>query len=124
MTRTEFYGKFKGVNGPVCRGARMPEFNKAAVNEGAFPDPLRYKENEFDFKQGSGDGGDHLDITWVSQEWDKTDELIAEITRCLKYVGFYGTVFLQIRMRGESWDSDFAESHNLTIQKGEANVQG
>ena len=118
MTRTEFYEKFKGVNGPAFRGARMPEFNRAAVNESAFPDPLRYKENCFDFREGSGENGDHLDVTWVSQGWDNTDELVAEITRCLKCIVFVGTVYLQIRKREEAWNSNFAESHNLTIRKG------
>ena len=116
MTKEEFERKFRGVNGPAYRGARMPAFNESAVNESAFPDDLRYKEYSFDFKEGADD---HIDVVWISQSWDCTDKLLAEIKRCLKYIGFVGTVYLRIRMRGETWNSEYAERHTITIRKGE-----
>ena len=51
--------------------------------------------------------------------WECTDKLIAEIKRCLKHIGFVGTVYLNIRMRGERPRSKYAESHTFKIEKGE-----
>lgn len=119
MTKEEFNGKFKGVNGPSYRGAPMPKFNPTMVNESEFPDELRFKEYDFDFTEGGEGSEDTLDITWISQVWECTDKLIAEIKRCLKHIGFVGTVYLNIRMRGERQRSKYAESHTFKIEKGE-----
>lgn len=122
MTSDEFYRKFKGVNCPKCRGAKMPPFRPDKVNEAKFADELRFKEYDFDFREGDDKNGDLLLVKWVSQDWDKAGvlELAAEIERCMKHIGFIGTVWLEAHMRGEHPKSRlYSASVQTEIKKGE-----
>lgn len=121
MTSDEFYRKFRGVNGPACRGAKMPPFNPSKVNESKFSDDMRFKEYNFDFKEGNEDEGDIVVVNWTSQCWDRTGflELAAEIERCMKHIGFVGHVWLEAHMRGESSRSKKWSARCHTIIKKE-----
>lgn len=96
MTKKQFNSRFHGVNGPAYRGAPMPAFDPAAVNESEFSDALRFKTYDFSFKS---DGC--IDIDWELQSWDEDgiDGLIAEIKRCLGCIGFTGHAMLSVHDR-------------------------
>lgn len=71
------------VNGPMYRGARMPEFNPAQINESEFNDNLRMKS----FKCSIF--GDNLEIDWTTQEPftpSEARELVDEIERAVEYL--------------------------------------
>lgn len=71
------------VNGPMYRGARMPEFNPAQINESEFSDNLRMKSFQCSIF------GDSLEIDWTTQEPftpSEAKELIDEIERAVEYL--------------------------------------
>lgn len=109
MTKDKFYKKFKGVNTPPCRGAKMPDFNPAMVNEEKFSDALRFKSYDFNFIEGSDGDPDVVEITWVSQDWDDYESFVNEITRCMKHIGFTGDIHLDLYMRGEKGNPECSE---------------
>ena len=104
MTEKEFNCKFKGVNAPEYRGAPMPPFDPAMVNESKFADELRFKTYEFNFIEGDSSTNDTVNVKWESQEWDADgiDGLVEEIRRCLKHIGFAGNVKLEIWEHSEN----------------------
>ena len=108
MTSDEFYRKFKGANCPVYRGAKMPPFDPAKINESKFADELRYKEFSCDFYEGEstedGKDVDHIELKWKTQDWndDGIDGFVAEVKRCFMHIGFVGSVHLAVWLRGES----------------------
>lgn len=71
------------VNGPVYRGARMPKFNPAQINESEFSDNLRMKCFECNIL------GNSLEIDWTTQEpftSIEAKELVDEIERAVEYL--------------------------------------
>lgn len=71
------------VNGPLYRGARMPKFNPAQINESEFSDNLRMKSFTCSIF------GDSLEIDWTTQEPftpSEAKELVAEIERAVEYL--------------------------------------
>ena len=109
MTEKEFYKKFKGVNCPVCRGAKMPSFDPAKINEENFSDELRFKSYVFKFIEGDELTNDTISIEWESQEWDShgIDDLVEEIRRCFKHIGFVGNVELTAWERGQKGSEEY-----------------
>ena len=117
MTEKEFNRKFKGVNAPEYRGAPMPPFDPAMVNESKFADELRLKSCEFNFIEGDSSANDTVNVKWESQEWDADDiaGLVEEIRRCLKHIGFVGNVELEIWERGEKGSSEYEAYHEFDV---------
>lgn len=109
MTEKEFNRKFKGVNAPIYRGAPMPPFDPAMVNESKFADELRVKWYYFSFIEGDSSANGTVNVKWESQEWDADgiDGLVEEIRRCLKHIGFVGNVVLEIWERGEKGSGEY-----------------
>lgn len=71
------------VNGPVYRGARMPKFNPAQINESEFSDNLRMKRFKCNIL------GNSLEIDWTTQEpftSSEAKELVDEIERAVEYL--------------------------------------
>jgi len=113
MTEKEFSERFGGVLGPAYAGAPEPPFDPDAVNESRFPKALRAKRMTWSLKEGGGrEGEDALEVEWTSEEWDPggVGALEAELGRCLRHVGFRGSVSLSVRDRhGEGEDGAWFE---------------
>lgn len=102
MTIKTFYKKFNNV---ACRGegrgAPNAEFDPNAINEAEFHNDLRFKEwsSYFDEKTQT------ITIRWRSQRWpardaaQEIDRMTAEISRCMRCVGFTGKVVLKLSSR-------------------------
>lgn len=109
MTNKEFYKKFNGVAGPVCRGAPKAAFDPNAINEAEFHDDLRFKDWTSDLDEDT----QTLTIEWRSQCWptgdaeQEIDRMVAEISRCMRCVGFTGKVVLKLSSR--DGDEDYRE---------------
>ena len=96
MNSSVFYKSFHGVNGPKWRGAKMPEFDPAAINEEMFPDELRFNEYATSIEHINGTGMFTLD--YESQGWNEEGlkDFYLEVKRCLKVIGFYGNVKIHV----------------------------
>lgn len=101
MTNKAFYKKFNGVAGPAYRGALRADFDPNAINEAEFHDDLRFKEWTSDLDEET----QTLTIKWHSQCWptrdvaQEIDRMVAEISRCMRCVGFTGRVVLELSSR-------------------------
>lgn len=101
MTIKEFYKNFNGVAGPAYRGASKAEFDPNAINEAEFHDNLRFKGWDSDLDEAT----QTLTIKWHSQCWptedveQEIDHMVAEISRCMRCVGFTGKVVLELSSR-------------------------
>lgn len=108
MNDAEFQKDFNGVNGPSYRGAPYPPFDKYAINESAFDDELRYKNCDFEVRNGI------LYIDWISQEWaDPHGKFDNEVRRCLNAIGFKGDVVVNIASR-DGFD-DEQETYTFSV---------
>lgn len=101
MTNKAFYKKFNGVAGPEYRGAPEADFDPNAINEAEFHDDLRFKR----WTSYLDEETQTLTIKWCSQCWptcdvqQEIDRMTAEISRCMRCVGFTGKVVLELRSR-------------------------
>lgn len=101
MTIKTFCEKFNGVTCPAYRGAPKADFDPNAINEAEFHDDLRFKEWSYYFDEET----QTFILRWRSQSWpaenaaQEIDRMTAEISRCMRCIGFTGTAVLKLSSR-------------------------
>lgn len=78
------FEKLIKVNGPAYRGAKMPAFNKLAINESKIPDNMRLKHYQVDILDENS-----IQLYWQTQEpftTEDAEKALEEIERAIKAI--------------------------------------